>query len=37
LFVGTKTLMKVAKRGYAFFIYVIPSLDVEPHPPKTPS
>jgi hypothetical protein len=36
LFVGAKTLMKAAKIGDAFLNYVILSLDVEPHPPKTP-
>jgi hypothetical protein len=32
LFVGTKTFMKATKRGDAFLIYILPSLDVEPHP-----
>jgi ribosomal protein L7Ae-like RNA K-turn-binding protein len=36
-FVGAKTLMKAIKRGDAFLIYVFPSVDVKPHPPKTPS
>ncbi len=31
LFVGAKAFMEVAKEGNAFFIYVLPSLDVEPH------
>jgi hypothetical protein len=32
LFVGAKTFMKVVKKANAFLIYVLPSLDVEPHP-----
>jgi hypothetical protein len=37
MFVGAKTFMKVATRGDAFFIYTLPSLDVEPHPHEIPS
>jgi hypothetical protein len=37
LFVGTKAFMKVPTRGYAFLIYVPPSLDVELHPHEIPS
>jgi hypothetical protein len=37
LFIGVKTFMKVAKRQDAFFIYVLPSLDVEPRPHEIPS
>jgi hypothetical protein len=32
LFVGIKKFMKATMRGDAFFIYALPSLDVEPHP-----
>jgi hypothetical protein len=32
LFVGAKTFMKVAMRGDAFLIYVLPSPNVEPCP-----
>jgi hypothetical protein len=31
-FVGAKTFMKVATRGDAFLIYVLPSPNVEPCP-----
>jgi hypothetical protein len=37
LFVGAKTFMKVATIEDAFLIYVLPSLDVEPHPHEIPS
>jgi hypothetical protein len=37
LFVGAKAFMKVATKGYAFFIHVLPSPDVEPHPHEIPS
>jgi hypothetical protein len=35
--VTTKTFMKIVKRQDAFFIYVFPSPDVEPHPHDIPS
>jgi hypothetical protein len=37
LFVGAKTFMKVATKGDAFLIYVLPSPNVEPHPYEIPS
>jgi len=37
LFVGAKAFMEVAKEGNAFFIYVLPSVDVEPHAHEIPS
>jgi hypothetical protein len=37
LFVGAKAFMKDTKTGNAFFIYVLPSPDVEPHPHEIPS
>jgi hypothetical protein len=37
LFVGTKKFMKVAKKGDAFLIYVLPSLDIKPCPHEIPS
>jgi hypothetical protein len=37
LFIGAKTFMKVATRGNAFLIYILPLLDVEPHPHEIPS
>jgi hypothetical protein len=37
LFVGAKAFMKAATKGDAFFIYVFPSLHVEPHPHEIPS
>jgi hypothetical protein len=35
-FIETKASMHATKKGNAFFIYVIPSIDVEPHPHKIP-
>jgi hypothetical protein len=37
LFVGAKVFMKVATRGNAFFIYALPSPNVEPRPHEIPS
>jgi hypothetical protein len=37
LFVGAKTFMKATTKGDAFFIYVLPSPNVEPHPHEIPS
>ncbi len=37
MFVEVKTLMKAIKRGDAFLIYDLPSLNVEPHPHEIPS
>jgi hypothetical protein len=37
LFVGAKAFMKATTRINAFLIYVLPSLDVEPHPHEIPS
>jgi len=37
LFVEVKTFMKVAKKRDALLIYILPSLDVEPHPHDIPS
>jgi hypothetical protein len=37
LFVGGKTFMKAATRRDKFFIYVLPSPYVEPHPHEIPS
>jgi hypothetical protein len=37
LFVGAKPFMKVATRGDAFLIYVLPSPNVEPCPHEIPS
>jgi len=37
IFVGAKAFMKVATKGDAFLIYVLPSPDVEPHPHEIPS
>jgi hypothetical protein len=36
-FIGTKAFMKATIRGDAFFIYVLPSLDVEPRSHEIPS
>jgi hypothetical protein len=32
LFVGIKKFLTTSTRGDAFFIYILPSLNVEPHP-----
>jgi hypothetical protein len=37
LFIGKKTFMKVDMKGDAFFIYVLPSPNVDPRPHKIPS
>jgi hypothetical protein len=37
LVVGAKVFMQVAKKGDAFFIYVLPMLDVEPCQHEIPS
>jgi hypothetical protein len=37
LFLEAKALMQATKKGNAFYIYVIPSIDVEPCPHKIPS
>jgi hypothetical protein len=37
LFIGAKAFMKVATRGDAFLIYILPSPNVEPHPHEIPS
>jgi hypothetical protein len=37
LFVEAKAFMHATKKGNALFIYVIPSLNVEPHPHYIPS
>jgi hypothetical protein len=37
LFIRTKAFVKVATRGDAFFIYILPSPNVEPFPHEIPS
>jgi hypothetical protein len=36
LFIGAKAFMKVATRGDAFLIYILPSPNVEPCPHEIP-